>query len=116
MIGYSNAIQEYVRIQSSGNVTLPVNGSWIQAYCEYLGVTEASNESWLQALCEHFGITEPLYGAWVIALANYYGITTPYPYGSWWGALAHSPEPLPTFVWNENTINWESESRTWSLT
>ena len=93
----TSAIQVYVQNQSNGAITAPVNGSWIQAYCEYLGVTSPSNASWLQALCEHFGITSPVNGSWVEALAGYYSITTPYPYGSWWMALADAPAGyLPT--------------------
>jgi hypothetical protein len=107
--------QTYVFNQTAGAVTETVNGNWLQAYCEYLGVTEPVNSSWLQALCNHFGITEPLYGSWTIALANYYGITAPVN-GTWWYALSQAPIPLPAFVWNENTILWEAETRTWSLT
>ena len=93
----TSAIQVYVQNQSNGVITAPVNGSWIQAYCEYLGVTSPSNDSWLQALCEHFGITSPVNGSWVQALANHYSITTPYPYGTWWMALADAPAGyLPT--------------------
>jgi len=114
--GISNAVQQYVYTQSGGAVTEPVNGSWIQAYCEYLGATTLIGNSWLITLCDHFGITEPLNGSWTIALANYYGITTPYPYGTWWMALSQAPQPSAPFIWNENTVLWEAETRTWSLT
>ena len=95
-IGISSAIAQYVYTQTAGTVTEPVNGSYIQAYCEYLGITEPLNASWLQALCNHFGITEPLNGSWTIALANYYGITYPAG-GTWWYALSQAPAGyLPT--------------------
>jgi len=116
--GISNAIQQYVYTQSGGAVTEPVNGNWLQAYCEYLGITTPINNSWLITLCDHFGITEPLGGSWTIALANHYSITTPYPYGTWWMALAFAGgiPPVIPFIWNENTTPWELETRTWSLT
>ena len=106
----SSAIAQYVYTQSTGNVTEPVNGSYIQAYCEYLGITSPLNTSWLQALCNHFGITQPLYGSWLIALANYYGITTPVPYGTWWMALAFADGtplilPVADFTSDFTTVN-----------
>lgn len=111
----TNAIQQYVESQTSGAVVEPVNGSWIQAYCEYLGVTAPVNNSWMQALCNHFGITEPLHSSWVIALANYYGVTTPYPYGTWWMALADlNGAPVVPFIWNLNTNLWNLETRNWN--
>ena len=91
----SSAVAQYVYTQSSGNVTEPVNGSYLQAFCEYLGVTESVDDSWLVALCNHFGITQPLNGSWTIALANYYGITYPTG-GTWWMALAFAGSPGPT--------------------
>jgi len=110
----SGAIQQYVYTQSGGLVTEPVNGTYIQAYCEFLGITEPVNNSWLVALCFHFGVTEPLGGAWVIALSNYYGITTPAPYGTWWMALAFATgTPTIPFIWNQNTNNWNDEIRKW---
>ena len=45
----TNAVQQFVYTQSNGVVTEPVNGSWLQAYCEFLGVTQPVNGSWLQA-------------------------------------------------------------------
>lgn len=83
----TSAVQEYVFVQSNGAVVTPLNGSWIQAYCAYLGITEPSNGSWLQALCESRGILTPSNGSWVQGLAESYGITTPIN-GSWWMALA----------------------------
>jgi PKD repeat protein len=80
-------IQTYVFNQTGGVVTDPINGSYLQAYCEFLGVTEPVNGSWLQALCNYFGITTPLYSSWTIALANYYGITQPLN-ATWWYALS----------------------------
>ena len=110
----TTAVQQYVLNQTNGAVTEPVNGSYIQAYCEYLGITEPVNVSWLQALCINFGITSPLHGSWVIALANYYGITTPAGYGTWWMALADAAAPTPTDVdWELITDNWEAETRDW---
>ena len=110
----TNVIQQYVYNQTSGAVTEPVNGSWIQAYCEYLGITEPVNASWLQALCGYFGITEPLYGSWVIALANHYGITAP-ENGTWWWALADAGgAPVVPMQWDLNTNLWEAETRTWN--
>jgi PKD repeat protein len=106
--------QDWAFNQSDGNVTVPVNSSYIQAYAQYLGITEPVNLSWLQAICVHFGITEPLYGSWLIALANYYGITEPVN-GSWWYAIAQAgaPEPgiLPVanFTSNVTTI-FENDS------
>lgn len=108
----TSAVQQYVFNQSDGNVTEPVNGSWLQAYCEYLGITEPVNASWLQALCLYFGITEPLYGSWIIALANYYDITAPLN-GTWWWALAYADAPANEILWEEITDNWEAETREW---
>jgi len=113
--GISSAVAQYVYTQSNGAVTEPIGGSYLQAYCEFLGVTEPLNNSWLIALCDYFGITEPLNGSWTIALADYYGITYPTG-GTWWMALSQAAIPLPAFIWNENTVVWESEARTWSLT
>lgn len=109
----TNAIQQYVENQTGGAVTHPVNGSWIQAYCEYLGITAPINNSWMQALCNHFGITQPLYSSWVIALANHYGITAPTG-GTWWMALANAGvtplyPPTADFTSNLTTI-FEGES------
>lgn len=111
----TSAVQEYVFVQSEGTVIVPVNGSWIQAYCEYLGITESVNGSWLQALCEFRSVTSASNGSWVQALAESYNITLPIN-GSWWMALANAPAPLPAFIWNINDTLWESETRTWSLT
>ena len=106
--------QIYVENQSGGAVTEPTNGgSWVQAYCLYLGISEPENGTWLQALCEYFGITEPLYGSWVIALANYYGFTEPVN-GTWWGALAIAGGTPPvTLVWNTTATNWNLETTQW---
>lgn len=71
----TSAVQVYVERQSGGAVTEPLNGSWLQAYCNHLGVTQPVNMSWLQALCQHFGVTAPVNASWVQALANYYSIT-----------------------------------------
>jgi hypothetical protein len=113
--GISSAIAQYVYTQSNGNVVEPVGGSYLQAYCEYLGITEPLYNSWLIALCDYFGITEPLNGSWTIALANYYGITYPTG-GTWWMALAleASPTPpAPAFIWNLNTRKYNEEPRKW---
>ena len=111
----SGAIQQYVYTQSGGLVTEPVNGTYIQAYCEFLGITQPVNNSWLVALCFHFGVTEPLGGAWVIALSNYYGITTPAPYGTWWMALAFAGGVIPPtdLIWNTTTTQWQLETTLW---
>jgi len=115
--GISSAVAQYVYTQSNGAVTEPIGGSYLQAYCEFLGVTEPLNASWLIALCNNFGITEPLNGSWTIALANYYNITYPTG-GTYWMALAgaapYNPT-LPPFIWNEDTLNWGSESRIWEI-
>lgn len=111
----TSAVQEYVFVQSEGTIIVPVNGSWIQAYCAYLGVTAPVNGSWLQALCEFRGVTEASNGSWVQALAESYSILLPIN-GSWWMALAQEEAPLPAFFWNINNTLWESETRTWSLT
>jgi PKD repeat protein len=113
--GISSAVAQYVYTQSSGAVTEPVGGSYIQAYCEYLGITEPLYNSWLIALCDYFGITEPVNGSWTIALANYYGITVPTG-GTWWMALALEASPTPPtapFIWNLDTNFWEAETRVW---
>lgn len=110
----TSAIQEYVEVQSSGAVTEPTGGSWIAAYCLYLGVTSPSNGSWLQALCESRGITAPSNGSWVEALAESYGITTPVN-NSWWMALADIGGGV-SFQWDLNSNQWQTETRTWSLT
>ena len=108
-------IQTYVYNQTNGAVTEPVNGSYLQAYCEYLGVTQPVNASWLQALCNYFGITAPLYSSWTIALANYYGITTPAPYGTWWMALSQlGGGPPPVLIWNTTTTQWQLETTLWN--
>lgn len=110
----TNAIQQYVINQTNGTVDTPVNGSYLQAYCEYLNITEPLNNSWLQALCNHFGITAPLYGSWLIALANYYNITTPAGYGTWWMAIADlATPPSDNVEWQDITDNWEAETRNW---
>ena len=114
--GISTAIQQYVYTQSNGAVTEPVNASYIQAYCEYLGATTLIGNSWLITLCNHFGITEPLNGSWTIALAAHYNITTPAPYATWWLALANAggTPPTPPFIWDQDTNNWEAEDRLWA--
>ena len=109
----TNAIQQFVYTQSNGVVTEPVNGSWLQAYCEFLGITSPSNGSWLQALCEYEGIASPLYGSWVIALANHYGITAPLN-GTWWWALAYASYVPPVLVWELTTSQWENETTNWN--
>ena len=111
----SSAVAQYVYTQSDGNVTEPVNGSYIQAFCVYLGVTESVDDSWLVALCIHFGIAEPLNGSWTIALANYYSITYPTG-GTWWMALANASytPPFPPFIWNLNTTKYNQETRKWN--
>ena len=94
--GISSAVAQYVYTQSNGAVTEPIGGSYLQAYCEYLGATTLIGNSWLITLCDHFGITEPLNGSWTIALANYYGITYPTG-GTWWQALSQATAGyLPT--------------------
>lgn len=109
----SNLKQDYVFNQSNGDVTQPVNTSYIEAYALYLGITEPLNNSWIQAICNHFGITEPLYGSWLIALANYYGITEPVN-GSWWYALSQAT-PIPTdLIWNLVNTEWQDETSEWA--
>jgi len=111
--GISSAVAQYVYTQSNGAVTEPVGGSYIQAYCEYLGATTLIGNSWLITLCNHFGITQPLNGSWTIALANYYDITYPTG-GTWWMALADaSGTPTIPFIWNLDTNFWEAETRVW---
>ena len=115
--GISDAVAQYVYTQSNGAVTEPIGGSYLQAYCEYLGATTLIGNSWLITLCNHFGITQPLNGSWTIALCNYYDITYPTG-GTWWMALAllgGGPVPV-SFLWNLNTNLWNLETRTWSLT
>lgn len=93
----TNVVQEYVYNQSCGAVTTPVNGSWLQAYCNYLG------------------ITTPVFGSWVIALAYYHSITAPVN-GTWWWALAELPCPGPPtgLVWETATNLWENETTLWN--
>ena len=105
--------QTYVETQSQGAVTEPVNGNWLQAYCESLGVTVPVNASWLVALCNHLGITEPLYASWTIALANYYGINEPVN-GSWWNALACHGDVPTELVWDLTSTEWQNESDEWA--
>ena len=105
--------QIYVENQTAGAVTEPTGGSWVSAYCLYLGITEP-NGTWIQSLCEEFGITEPLYGSWVIALSHYYGYTEPVN-GTWWGALALASAPTPgDLIWDTTTTNWEAEATLWN--
>ena len=104
--GISSAIAQYVYTQSQGAVINPVGGSYIQAYCEYLGITEPVNNSWLQALCIEKGATAPLNGSWTIALAFTYGITYPTG-GTWWMALAGAAGVINIpFIWNEVHKYW----------
>lgn len=114
--GISSAVAQYVYTQSNGAVTEPIGGSYIQAYCQYLGISEPVNSSWLIALCNHFSITAPLNGSWTIALANHYGITYPTG-GTWWMALSQATgaPTQPPFIWNEDTNNWEAEERIWQI-
>ena len=42
----TSAVQTYVECASGGAVTEPLNGSWLQAYANFLGVTSPSNMSW----------------------------------------------------------------------
>ena len=111
----TSAVQEYVYVQSSGAVTEPTGGSWIAAYCLYLGVTTPSNGSWLQALCEYRGITSPSNGSWVQALAESYGITLPLN-GSWWMALADGAAPALGCEWGQATATFGQDTRLWSAT
>ena len=108
----SSAIAQYVYNQSNGAVIEPIGGSYIQAYCEYLGATTLIDNSWLITLCNHFGITAPLNGSWTIALANYYGITYPCG-GTWWMCLSEAAAPVTSFIWNEVTTQWQDEIRMW---
>lgn len=110
----SSAVQQFVFTQSGGVVTQPVNGSYIQAYCEYLGIVAPVNDSWLQALCIYEGITEPLNGSWTIALANYYGLNYPTG-GTWWMALAGAQgvQPPADLIWNEVLTQWQLETTEW---
>jgi PKD repeat protein len=116
--GISSAIAQYVYTQSGGDVTEPIGGSYLQAYCEYLGATTLIGNSWLITLCDHFEITQPVNGSWTIALANYYGITYPTG-GTWWMALALEASPTPPapvpFIWNLDTLLWETETRVWNI-
>lgn len=111
----TSATQVYAETQSGGAVSAPQNGSWVQAYCEFLGVTAAVNGSWVQALCEHFGVTAPRNGSWVCALAvDYYGLTQPLN-NSWWYALANLPAPTPgDLIWNTTTTQWQLETTLWN--
>lgn len=111
--GISSAIAQYVFTQTEGAVTEPIGGSYIQAYCQFLGIAAPLHNSWLIALCNHFGITAPVNASWTIALANFYGITSPTG-GTWWMALAFAAPPV-SFIWDENTNNWENEVRTWNI-
>ena len=112
--GISSYVQQYVSRQSGGAVVLPVNGSWIQAYCEHLGVNNSDNNSWLQALCVHLGQRDPINGSWTLALCAYHGITTPVN-GTWWGALGNIPGtgPQPTRFWQTQATNWEATADLW---
>ena len=113
--GISSAVAQYVYTQSNGAVTEPIGGSYLQAYCEFLGVTEPLNNSWLIALCNHFGITGPLNGSWTIALANYYSITYPTG-GTWWMALSQAggTPPVIELIWNQVTSFWNQTDVNWA--
>lgn len=104
--------QDYAYNQSGGAVVFPVNDSYLQAYAEYLGITQPVNQSWIQAICLYFGITEPLYGSWVIALANHYGITEPLN-GSWWYAIAQAGAVPTDLIWNLVSTEWQNETTPW---
>jgi len=110
-----NLWQTWAYNASSGAVTEPSNGSFVQALAEYLGLTEPSNDSWIQAIAEYYGITAPVNDSWIQALAIDAGATEPVN-GSWLWALAiNAAPPVVPFVWDTNTTLWESESRTWDL-
>ncbi len=83
----TDLIQEYAYDLSNNTITAPVNGSWIQAAANYLGLTQAVNGSWIEAICYYYGITQSLNGSWVQALAvQQYNATTPVN-GTWWQAI-----------------------------
>ena len=111
------ATRDYAQCISSNAITEPNGGTWVSAAAIYLGATEPVNGSWIAALCNQLGITQPLYGSYVIALADYYGISQPIN-GSWWFAIAQtacSAPPVVPFIWDQDTNNWEAESRVWNI-
>lgn len=110
----TSAVQVYVQTQSSGEVTAPVNGSWLQAYAEWLGVTNVTNVNWVQTICEYYGVNAPRNGSWVQALAvDQYGLTAPLN-NSWWYALANMDEPVTILIWNTTTTQWQNETTLWN--
>ena len=115
----NNVIKDYVTCVTNNGVTLPNGGTWISALCIYYNITEPVNGSWIQAYCNYLGITATVNGSWTIALANSMAIKQP-KNGSWWYAIADEAcngiPPAPPFIWNQNTNNWEAETRTFSLT
>jgi len=109
--------RDYAQCISNGTITEPTGGTWVSAAAIYLGQTSPVNNSWLQALCLALGITQPVYGSWVIALATHYGATQPIN-GSWWYAvadLACNAAPSIPFIWDQDTNNWEAETRVWNI-
>jgi len=50
-------------------ITEPVNGTWLQALCEFFDVAYELGEPLIQALAEDFGATGPVNGSWIEALA-----------------------------------------------
>lgn len=50
-------------------ITATVNGSWLEALCNYFDVQHDLGEGWIQSLAEDFGATAPVNGSWIQALA-----------------------------------------------
>ena len=89
----------------------------MSAIAQWQGSTTPLNASWLQRVCDNFGITEPVNGSWLIALSFYYSQFEPIN-GSWTNSIlegCNTAPPVSSFIWDLNTINWESETRKWSL-
>jgi len=50
-------------------ITETVNGTWLQALCQFFDANHDLGESWIQSLAEDFGATGPVNGSWIQALA-----------------------------------------------
>lgn len=50
-------------------VTQPVNGSWLEALCDFFNVEVEDGTALIQALAIDFGATGPVNGSWIQALA-----------------------------------------------
>jgi predicted small secreted protein len=66
-------------------LTEPVNGSWLYAIAENIGV-DLNGDLWRNIAIQGFGMTEPINGSWIQAIATKYEATRPVN-GSWLQAI-----------------------------